>query len=58
MWGRHGTHSIGKGVAYNGNKQSCGTITIGGTVYWDGSSYQNGGDTYLKTSPLEYKPQH
>ncbi len=57
MWGTGGTHSIGKGDKNIGT-QSCGTITIGGTVYWDGSSYQNGGGTYLKTSPLEYKPQH
>ena len=32
----------------------CGTVTIGGTVYWDGSAYQNGGDTYLTQSPLVY----
>ena len=55
--------SIGKGSASYGT-QSCGTITIGGTVYWDKKEnsseyeYKNGGDTYLKTSPLEYKPQH
>ena len=52
--------SIGKG----NNIQSCGTITIGGTVYWDKKEnsseyeYKNGGDTYLTSSPLEYKPQH
>jgi hypothetical protein len=53
--------SIGRG----NNIQSCGTITIGGTVYWglkEGSmgeyEYKNGGDTYLTSSPLEYKPQH
>lgn len=33
---------------------SSGTVTIGGTVYWDGSNYQNGGDTYLTTNPLVY----
>ena len=55
--------SIGKGYASYGT-QSCGTITIGGTVYWDKKEnsseyeYKNGGGTYLKTSPLEYKPQH
>ena len=37
-----------------GDGASCGTVTIGGTVYWDGSAYQNGGDTYLPTSPLVY----
>lgn len=45
-------NSIGAG----GDDASCGTVTIGGTVYWDGSDYQNGGDTYLPTSPLVYSP--
>ena len=55
--------SIGKGNTTYGT-QSCGTITIGGTVYWDKKEnsaeyeYKNGGDTYLKTSPLVYEPQH
>jgi len=44
-------NSIGKG---DGSGTSCGTVTIGGTIYWDGSAYQNGGDTYLPTSPLVY----
>ena len=44
--------SIGRGS----NVSTCGTITIGGTVYWDGTAYQNGGDTYLTTSPLTYQP--
>jgi hypothetical protein len=42
-------NSIGAG-AYG----TCGTVTIGGTEYWDGSAYQNGGDTYLPTSPLVF----
>ena len=37
-----------------GDKASCGTVTIGGTVYWDGSSYKNGGDTYLTQDTLTY----
>lgn len=41
-------NSIGAG----GNSTGCGPITIGGIVYWDGTAYQNGGDTYLQTSPL------
>ena len=45
------THSIGTGTG-----GTCGTITIGGTVYWDGSIYQNGGDTYLTQSTLTYEP--
>ena len=44
--GTNSPNSIGKGDNYNGN-QICGTITIGGTIYWDGTDYQNGGDTYL-----------
>ena len=45
-------NSIGKGYKY----RNCGTVTIGGTVYYDGSSFQNGGETYLATSPLVYAP--
>lgn len=41
------------GVGHSG---SCGMVTIGGTMYYDGSAYQNGGDTYLATSPLTYQP--
>ena len=33
---------------------TCGMVTIGGTIYWDGSAYQNGGNTYLTQSPLIY----
>ena len=43
-------NSIGKGYQY----RDCGTVTIGGTEYYNGSSYQNDGDTYLSTSPLVY----
>lgn len=50
-----GPNSIGKGEILNGGTPICGTITIGGTVYWDGSDYQNGGDTYL-TSNITYEP--
>ena len=37
-----------------GDYGSCGTVTIGGVVYYNGSSYQNDGETYLVTSPLIY----
>lgn len=43
--------SIGKA---NGSDSGCGTVTIGGTVYWDGSDYQNDGYAYLSQSPLVY----
>ena len=35
---------------------TCGTVTIGGTIYWQNNAAQNGGDTYLATSPLVYQP--
>lgn len=47
------TNSIGKTGGYH-SRGSCGTVTIGGTVYWNGSAYQNGGDTYLTQSQLVY----
>ncbi len=39
-----------------GENSSRGTITIGGTVYWNGSDYENGGEDYLTNSPLVYDP--
>ncbi|MBR5906523.1 MAG: hypothetical protein IKZ51_08760 [Bacteroidales bacterium] len=50
--GEYAYNSIGKGYEYG----DCGTVTIGGTEYYDGSAYQNDGDTYLSTSPLVYAP--
>ena len=50
-----GPNSIGKGRSGSSGTQACGTITIGGTIYWDGSDYQNGGDTYLG-SDITYPP--
>lgn len=49
--GSNASNSIGKG-----SSGTFGTVTIGGTVYWDGSAYQNNGNTYLATSPLTYQP--
>ena len=43
--------SIGRG--YNG---SCDKVTIGGTVYYDGTNFWYGGETYLANSPLVYEP--
>lgn len=34
----------------------CGRVTIGGTVYWDGRGYQNGGETFLAANPFVYEP--
>ena len=46
-------HSIGKG---RGGKATCGTVTIGGTKYWENNAAVNDGATYLATSPLTYDP--
>ena len=48
-------NSIGKSEEYS-YSTTCGTVTIGGTVYYNGSSYQNEGEEYLSTSPLVYEP--
>ena len=34
----------------------CGKITIGGTIYWDGSAFLNGRDTVLNVSSYVYDP--
>ena len=51
-------YAIGKGSdnadPHDGVSTGCATVTIGGTVYYNGENYQNGGDTYLSTSPLIY----
>lgn len=44
-----GLETVGRG----GNG-SCTSVSIGGTVYWNGSAYQNGGDTYLTQSTIVY----
>ncbi|MBO4574585.1 MAG: hypothetical protein J5708_04620 [Bacteroidales bacterium] len=49
-----GYNSIGKG----NSSKACGIVTIGGIVYYDGSSYQNGGNTYLATKPLIYSAHY
>ena len=51
--GENAAQSIGKG---RGGKATCGTVTIGGTKYWENNAAVNGGDTYLATSPLTYDP--
>lgn len=38
------------------DNMTCGAVTIGGTVYWDGSAYQNDGATVLGQSPYTYQP--
>ena len=45
-------YAIGLGNQYS----TCGTITIGGTVYYDGTNFQNGGESYLAANPFTYEP--
>ena len=48
--GSSATNSIGVGTG------TCGTVTIGGSEYYNGTAYENDGGTYLATSPLVYPP--
>ena len=48
--GSNSPYSIGVGKTLG----TCGTITIGGTVYYDGTNFQNDGETYLATSPFTW----
>ena len=52
-----------------GENSKCGKVTIGctldgggnpvgGTVYWDGEDYLNGGYTYLKQDTITYQPSN
>ncbi len=54
--GEGATDCIGNGIADGSNATSgvTGTITIGGTTYWDGSTYQGTGATYLTQSSITY----
>lgn len=45
------TDCIGQGFSC-----SCGTVTIGGTPYYENGTYVNDGGTYLKHNPFTYKP--
>ncbi len=44
---------VGRG---NGAGCTCASVTIGGTVYWNGSAYQNDGESHIKQSSLTYQP--
>jgi hypothetical protein len=53
--GNVSTHSIGFGLVSGDESYiTCGSVSIGGTVYWDGSVYQNNGNSYLSASPFIY----
>lgn len=47
--GSGATDCIGRG-----NSGSCRTVAIGGVVYYNGSDYQNNGNTYLVSNELAY----
>ena len=53
------TATMGDGAPYSigaGRYGTCGTVTIGGTKYWENNAAVNGGDTYLAKSPLTVDP--
>ena len=52
--GQEATNSIGP-TEYG---VPCGTVTIGGTTYWEKNdyNYDNGGEQYLTQDPIEYRP--
>ena len=55
---------VSETTVFTDGRQTTSTVTsgeyivIGGTVYYDGTAFQNGGETYLAHSPLVYEPQH
>lgn len=51
--GEEAPYSIGAG-----NRGSCVTVAIGGTVYWQDNAALNDGARYLATSPLIYRPSN
>lgn len=51
--GENAPYSIGLGKTLG----TCGTITIGGTVYYNGTNFENSGDTYLAQKPFKW-PTH
>ena len=48
--GENAPNSIGAGYG----ESTCGTVTIGGTVYYQDNAYVGTGSTYLTQSPLDY----
>ena len=48
------TVTIGLGYSESTRTSTCGTVTIGGTQYYDGAAYQNDGAEYLAKNPFVY----
>jgi hypothetical protein len=42
------------GIGYRDNENTCGTVTIGGTVYWQNNAYVGDGANYLTQSTIVY----
>ena len=57
-YGTSAYSSIGIGGGGLTDYNHLGTITIGGTVYFNGTYYENGGDSYLKRYPGTYEPNN
>ena len=51
--GANAPYSIGKGY---GSNTTCGTITIGGTKYWENNAAVGDGATYLAQDQIVYQP--
>lgn len=47
--GSNAPNSVGAGL-----DGTCSSVTLGNTSYWNGSSYQNGGESYLTKSIVVY----
>ena len=50
--GSYAPYSIGSGT-----DSTCGTVTIGGTIYWQDNAELNGGNAYLGKSSFTYPPE-
>ena len=49
-------HCIGHSTSEAAHNSSCGTVTIGDVVYWDGSTYKNGGENIITQMTYTYSP--
>ena len=51
--GSDAPYSIGEGAYTDGRQSTCGTVTIGGTVYWQNDAAVDDGATYLAQTTFE-----
>ena len=52
--GTYSTHSIGEGGYSEGRQSTCGTVTIGGMVYWQNNYAVDDGATYLAQPTFKF----